>query len=55
MFVFFLVLCYRFLAINGIRMKYTDEDLIEIGLSLADGTTSYQELLDWVRKHTITK
>lgn len=44
-----------FLAINGIRMKYTDEDLIEIGLSLADGTTSYQELLDWVRKHTITK
>ncbi len=50
-----LLVMLSFLAINGIRMKYTDEDLIEIGLSLADGTTSYQELLDWVRKHTITK
>lgn len=50
-----LLVMLSFLAINGIRMKYTDEDLIEIGLSLADGTTSYEELLDWVRKHTITK
>ena len=50
-----LLVMLSFLAINGISMKYTDEDLIEIGLSLADGATSYQELLDWVRKHTITK
>ena len=40
-----------FLAINGINMKYTDEELVYIGLSLADGKMTYEQLLSWVIEH----
>ena len=40
-----------FLAINGINLKYTDDDLIEIGLGLADGKIKYEELIEWVICH----
>lgn len=42
-----------FLEINGIRLEYTDDDLIYVGLSLADGTLKYEQLLDWVLKHKV--
>ena len=40
-----------FLEMNGIRIKCTDEELVDIGLSLADGSMGYRELLIWVRDH----
>jgi len=40
-----------FLEINGIRLTYTDKDLIFIGLSLANGTIKYEQLLDWIIAH----
>ena len=40
-----------FLEINGIRIHCTDEELVDIGLSVADGTMDYEDLLHWVRKH----
>lgn len=40
-----------FLEMNGIRIRCTDEELIELGLSMADGTSGYDELLDWVIRH----
>ncbi len=40
-----------FLEMNGIRIKCTDEELVDIGLSLADGSMGYGELLIWVRDH----
>ena len=48
-----LLVMLSFLAINGINLKYTDEELVFIGLSLADGKMSYEELLDWIKAHKI--
>ena len=40
-----------FLAINGIDISCTQEDLIKIGLSLADGTMTFEELSAWLSSH----
>ncbi len=48
-----LLVILSFLAINGINLKYTDEELVEIGLSLADGKTTYEELLSWIIEHKV--
>ncbi len=40
-----------FLEMNGIRIKCTDEEIVAIGLSTADGSMSYEELLQWVIDH----
>lgn len=40
-----------FLEMNGIRIECTDEELVEAGLSVADGSMEYEELLSWVRDH----
>lgn len=34
-----------FLEMNGIRIQCTDEEIVDIGLSLADGRMTYEELL----------
>ena len=48
-----LLVMLSFLAINGIKMKYSDDELIEIGLSLADGKMKYEDLLGWIKNHKI--
>jgi len=40
-----------FLEVNGIHMDCTNEEVTEMGLSLADGSIGYEELLAWVREH----
>ena len=40
-----------FLEMNGIRIRCTDEELVRIGLSVADGSMSYEELHHWVIDH----
>lgn len=40
-----------FLEMNGIRIRCTDEELVYIGLSVADGSMKYEDLLQWVRDH----
>ena len=40
-----------FLEMNGIRIRCTDEELVRIGLSVADGSMSYEELHNWVIDH----
>ena len=40
-----------FLEMNGIRIRCTDDKLVHIGLSVADGTMGYEELLQWVTDH----
>lgn len=42
-----------FLEVNGIRLECSDEDLVHIGLSVADGSMGYEQLLNWVREHRI--
>ena len=40
-----------FLAINGIDISCTQEDLIKIGISLADDTMTFEELSVWLSSH----
>ena len=40
-----------FLEINGIRLQCTDDELVDIGLSVASGRMKYEELLQWVLDH----
>ena len=41
-----------FLEINGIDIECTDEDLIKVGLGVADGSFSDEDLLDWIIDHS---
>ena len=41
-----------FLEMNGIEVICTDEELIKLGLELASGKISYEELLDWIIKRS---
>ncbi len=43
-----------FLEMNGIRIQCTDEELVDIGLSVADGSMKYEDLLAWVYGHERT-
>ena len=40
-----------FLEVNGIRIDCSDEELVEVGLSVADGSMGYEKLLEWVLAH----
>ena len=40
-----------FLEMNGIRIQCTDGELVHIGLSVADGSMDYEQLLQWVHDH----
>lgn len=42
-----------FLEVNGIHMECTNEEVVEVGLSVASGTMGYDALLQWVRDHRI--
>jgi death-on-curing protein len=41
-----------FLEINGIEIKCTDDELIKLGLGLADGTVNNKDLLGWIIEHS---
>ena len=38
-----------FLELNGIRISATNEDVIRLGLGIADGSLKYDEILEWIR------
>ena len=40
-----------FLAINGVEIECTQKELIDVGLSLADGTMNAEKLLIWLSSH----
>lgn len=42
-----------FLEVNGIRLDCTNEDIVKIGLGVADGSMDYEALLAWVREHQV--
>lgn len=42
-----------FLELNGTSLRYTDEDLISVGLDLAAGKMLYNQLLNWIIDHSI--
>ena len=42
-----------FMEVNGIRMDCTNEEVLETGMSVADGSMGYDELLEWIRNHAV--
>ena len=40
-----------FLEMNGIRISCTDDEIVALGLSVADGSMQYEQLLQWVLDH----
>lgn len=38
------------LQLNNVKIKYTQSELISLGLSVAEGTTGYDEILTWIRE-----
>jgi death on curing protein len=40
-----------FLELNGIKIDSTNEDIVSLGLSVADGRAKYSEILDWINNH----
>ncbi len=40
-----------FLEMNGVPIRCTDDELVHVGLSVADGSMGYDELLQWVLAH----
>ena len=46
-----LLVMISFLHINGIKIDCTDEELVDLGLSLASGKADYKYLLKWICNH----
>lgn len=40
-----------FLEMNGVPIECSDEELVRVGLSVADGGMDYDSLLQWVLDH----
>ena len=42
-----------FLAVNGIEIDYTQKELYDTILAVADGSITYEGLLEWIREHQV--
>lgn len=42
-----------FLEVNGIHLDCSNEDVVKVGLGVADGNMDYEALLAWVREHRV--
>ena len=42
-----------FLEVNGIRLECTNEEIVTVGLAVADGSMNYEKLRDWVARHRV--
>ena len=40
-----------FLALNGVEINCNQTELIDVGLSLADGSMEFEELCKWLSDH----
>lgn len=40
-----------FLELNGIRIWASNEDVVNLGLSVADGSAGYKDILKWIQTH----
>ena len=40
-----------FLQVNGIALSVNDEEIVKVGISLAEGKINYEELLQWIKYH----
>lgn len=42
------------LQVNQVTIRYTQEELIDLGLRAADGGIGYDEILAWIMAHRLT-
>lgn len=42
-----------FLEVNGIRLECTNDEIVDVGLSVASSQMHYEELRDWVFAHRV--
>ena len=40
-----------FLELNGIKIEATNEEVAELGLAVAAGTSGYDDILSWIKSH----
>ncbi|MBR5338304.1 MAG: type II toxin-antitoxin system death-on-curing family toxin [Lachnospiraceae bacterium] len=40
-----------FLELNGVHIEASNEDVVSLGLGVADGSMSYDDILAWIRRH----
>lgn len=45
------LIMFMTLELNGILLSFTQKELIDFGLSVADGTMDYFEILDFIKQH----
>lgn len=41
------------LRLNRVVLKYTQEELVRLGLTVADGSVGYDEILKWIKEHKV--
>lgn len=41
------------LQLNGVVLQYMQQELIDLGVGVADGTARYSEILNWILTHYI--
>lgn len=46
-----LLVMILFLELNRVFLIYSDNEMIKLGLTLADGTTSFNDLIKWILQH----
>ena len=46
---------FAYLDIHGVKLKYDDEDLIKLIFKVASGLMSYEEFLEWVKRHVVSE
>ena len=42
-----------FLAVNGYELKYTQNELVDLILDVADDKKEYEDLLEWILEHQV--
>lgn len=42
-----------FLAVNGYELKYTQTELVDLILDVADGKKEYEDILSWILEHQV--
>ena len=42
-----------FLELNGIRIEAENDEVSSLGLAVADGSAGYDEILKWIKTHSV--
>lgn len=41
------------LRLNGIKIKYSQNELVNLGLGIADGSIDEKDIKQWIKKHIV--